>query len=81
MPDGALFPTLIADTAALGLCDHVRRAGWECAVVLADEYRDRLTLQQIIAVEIASRSGPERIETMQAGAMIALFVSVVEVRV
>ncbi len=63
------------------LLDQLRRAGWECAMVLADEFRDRLTFQQLVAVEINSRRGPESISVADAGAMVALFVSVVEVRV
>ncbi len=64
-----------------GLLDRLRRAGWECAMVLADEFRDRLTFQQLVSVEINSRRGPDSISVSDAAAMVALFVSVVEVRV
>lgn len=86
MPDGSSFtlPVHMAEASfdgPVGFLERIRRAGWECAFVLADEFRDRLTLAQLVEVEIASRRGPERISVADAGAMVALFVSVVEVRV
>jgi len=54
--------------------------GWLRAVVLADHepFRDALSLEQLIRVEIASRAGPERITAQQAGDMVAIWAGVVQ---
>jgi hypothetical protein len=54
-------------------------AAWLRAVVLADHepYRDRLSLDQLLRVEIASRRGPERLSVADAGEMVAIWAGVV----
>ena len=52
-------------------------AGWCYSVYLAGHLRDRLSLEQIIRVEIASRRGPERLTAEQAGDMVAIWAGVV----
>ena len=52
-------------------------AGWCYSVYLAEHLRDRLTLPQLIRVEIASRRGPERLSAEDAGDMVALWAGVV----
>jgi hypothetical protein len=70
-----------ADSLCADVTARIRRSGWECALVMLDDFRDRLRLDQIVSAEIASRRGPDRLAISDAGAMIALFVSVVEARV
>ena len=52
-------------------------AGWCYSVYLAEHLRDRLSLDQLIRVEIASRAGPERLSDEDAGDMVALWAGVV----
>ena len=63
---------------SLQSCYTLEVYAWMRAVQLSDEpYRSRLTLPQLIRVEIASRRGPERLTAEQAGDMVAIWVGVV----
>ncbi len=59
----------------------VARRVWECAVVLREEYVDRLGLEQHALVVAADRGGPETIGWEYAGALFRLYSEVVVVRV
>jgi hypothetical protein len=52
--------------------------GWLLSVLLAENHRSRLTLPQLIRVEIASRRGPERLSVADAGDMVAIWAGVVK---
>jgi hypothetical protein len=56
----------------------VQWTGWMGSIVLSQSqtYRDRLSLDQLIRVEIASRRGPERLSVADAGDMVAIWAGV-----
>ena len=59
---------------------EVQRRAWECAVVLRDEFADRLTLAQNIRAEVVCRLHPDQIGWAEIGDMLALYPLRVEAR-
>jgi hypothetical protein len=57
--------------------ETLRTTAWLHAVQLGEYYRSRLTLPQLIRVEIASHRGPERLSAEDAGDMVAIWAGVV----
>lgn len=61
-----------------GMLRRIR--GWECAVVLLEEFRERLTCRQGRECQRAFKAGPERLDSRKAKKLQAMFAALVEDR-
>jgi hypothetical protein len=59
----------------------MQESGWACAFVLCTDYADRLTPEQRDTAERVSRLAPDRLDQAQAGAILALWRTVVDMRI
>lgn len=60
---------------------EVRHRAWECALVLTEDFSDRLTLEQLVRMHVLVLMSPDRIGWSEIGDALSLYSLVVEVRV
>ena len=62
-----------------GILRRIR--GWECAVVLLGEFRERLTCRQGRECQRAFKAGPELLDSRKAKKLQAMFDALMEDRI
>lgn len=67
--------------APVAIPEVIQRRAWECAWSLANDWPDRISIDELRYCARCILIGPERIEWPEAGVLLRLYRIAVEVRV